>query len=888
MNKIFIILIGLCLSKMSMAQPVYSSAQFTVEKDKVMQGKYTATALSPTHIVSNYQSPANLFQSATIAFKFAINGRDNEMLSGKDHHLTVITVDGKATTPIIKFGQQLQQTSEEVKYLTPNAELTIRLDCRDILNQFKEKGFYTTFNGDKIYKEDFKGIFIAGGTAPLMWDFDNLQHHQELQLKDDDGDGIYEIKIILNKQSDEKHTDAEWNLTKNITPYPQYVSGYPIADALYNLSLEEMLKAIEKDSTFRTGKEWGGVWTRDISYSIILSMAHLQPLVAKYSLLRKVNKNKKIIQDTGTGGAWPVSTDRMIWAVAAWEIYISTGDKDWLQQAYEIIKNSEDDDELNAYDKLTGLVKGESSFLDWREQTYPKWMEPADIYESECLGTNAVHYQANKVLAKMAALLNQQTVAAKHIAIAERIKRGINTYLWIPEKKYYGQYLYGRNYKIVSPRSEALGEALCVIFGIADDARAKELISNAPLTAYGISCIYPQIPDIPPYHNNAIWPFVQTYWLWAAAKAGNETAVTESIMNIYRPAAMFLTNKENMVVDNGDYNGTQINSSIMLWSLSGNLSIVHKVLFGIHFEEDKLSFSPFIPTSLKGNRSLNNFKYRNAVLDIEMSGYGNKISSFSIDGNPSDNHFISAGIKGHHIIKIVLADNETHNGINKVNNYTTLKTPQLKLANDIISWNKVDNAKAYKIFKDGKPLQSTTATQLSVADKAFHEFTVVAIDAKGVESFAAEPVGLYNITNTTIIETEQSNTPATYTYKGFSGTGFVETTTTVNSSLSIPVEVEATGWYAIDIRYANGNGPVNTENKCAIRTLKLDGKNIGVQVYPQRGKDEWSNWGYSNAIQTLITKGKHILTVSLEKENANMNLDINAAMFDLVRFTKLK
>ena len=123
---------------MSMAQPVYKSAGFTVEKDKVIQGKYTATALSPTHIVSNYQSLANLFQSATIAFKFAINGRDNEMLSGKDHHLTVITVNGKATTPIIKFGQQLQQTSEEVKYLTPNAELTIRLDCRDILNQFKE------------------------------------------------------------------------------------------------------------------------------------------------------------------------------------------------------------------------------------------------------------------------------------------------------------------------------------------------------------------------------------------------------------------------------------------------------------------------------------------------------------------------------------------------------------------------------------------------------------------------------------------------------------------------------------------------------------------------------------------------------------------------------
>ena len=58
----------------------------------------------------------------------------------------------------------------------------------------------------------------------------------------------------------------------------------------------------------------------------------------KNSLLRKVNKNGRIIQDTGTGGAWPCSTDRMIWAVAAWELYKVTGDKDWLQQAYMIIK----------------------------------------------------------------------------------------------------------------------------------------------------------------------------------------------------------------------------------------------------------------------------------------------------------------------------------------------------------------------------------------------------------------------------------------------------------------------------------------------------------------------------------------------------------------------
>jgi len=98
------------------------------------------------------------------------------------------------------------------------------------------------------------------------------------------------------------------------------------------MALEEMINVVEPDSTFRTGKAWAGVWTRDISYSIILSMAALQPLVAKYSLMRKV-KNGRIIQDTGTGGAYPVSSDRIVWAVAAWEFYKVTGSEDWLKEA---------------------------------------------------------------------------------------------------------------------------------------------------------------------------------------------------------------------------------------------------------------------------------------------------------------------------------------------------------------------------------------------------------------------------------------------------------------------------------------------------------------------------------------------------------------------------
>jgi alpha-L-rhamnosidase-like protein len=700
-------------------------------------------------------------------------------------------------------------------------------------------------------------------------------------------------EIISNYQSGgdkvlRDKTDQSWVLSKSLNAFPQYHSDYSISDAIYNLSLEEMEKAVEKDSTFRTGKEWGGVWTRDISYSIILSMAYLQPKVAMNSLLRKVNKKKRIIQDTGTGGAYPCSTDRIIWAVAAWELYKVTGDRDWLQQAYIIIKNSVDDDLQNIYDQQTGLVKGESSFLDWREETYPAWMQPADIYESECLGTNAVHYQANMILSDMASLLNKNDEAAKYKNVAEKIKEGINKYLWMPEKNYYAQYLYGRNYKLISPRSEALGEALCILFGIAGNEKAVRIISNTPLTSFGISCIYPQIPGIPPYHNNAIWPFVQTFWLWAAAKAGNEKAVVESIADIYRPAALFLTNKENMVADNGDYNGTQINSSVMLWSLSGNISIVHKVLFGLHFDEDKLSFKPFVPLSMPGKKTLNNFKYRLAVLNIEMEGTGNQIKTFLIDGKPTNTFSVPVTLTGNHDIRIILADNKMSNEtINRVANYTSVETPQLSFENDTLKWNNIEGAKSYRLIENGKQVESTTKNNYIVKENGNNEFTVIAVDSNKVESFAAEPLNYNKNSSPQIFEIETTTKPASYNYKGFSGTGFVETSTFVNQIVTVPVEVTETGLYVVNIKYANGNGPVNTENKCAIRTLKVDAKKTGTFVFPQRGTNEWSNWGYSNAVQTHLTKGKHILLISLETFNDNMNGEVNAAMLDFLVLTRL-
>ena len=134
-------------------------------------------------------------------------------------------------------------------------------------------------------------------------------------------------------------------------------------------------------------------------------MAHMQTSVSINSLLQKINSRLRIIQDTGTGGAWPCSSDRVIWIIAAWEIYLETGNIDWLEMIYPAIQNSLEDDRRVIFDSESNLYRGETSFIDWREQSYPKWMQPVDIYNSKAHNTNVVYAHALEIASKIADIL---------------------------------------------------------------------------------------------------------------------------------------------------------------------------------------------------------------------------------------------------------------------------------------------------------------------------------------------------------------------------------------------------------------------------------------------------------------------------------------------------
>ena len=681
-----------------------------------------------------------------------------------------------------------------------------------------------------------------------------------------------------------------WKLKNDISMYPRLTTSNTLHAAVFNMGLDEMVNAVEPDTTLRTGKEWAGVWTRDVSYSIILSMAYMQPEASKISLKKKVNANGRIIQDTGSGGAWPVSSDRMIWAVAAYEVYKVTGDKEWLKFIYPVIRDSFEDDFKVVYNAESGLVRGETSFIDWREQSYPKWMQTADIYNSEAMNTSVVHAEGLRILSKIADELGKKKEAKRYAEAAKSLTDAINRVFWMDDKGYYAMYTYGRENMILNPRAETLGESLAILFNVASPERAKIISQSNPTTPYGVAIFYPQISDMPSYHNNALWPFVASYWTLACAKAGNEQATLQGFGSVFRPAALFATNKENFNLDNGDI-ATELNSSNMLWSLSGNIALTCRILFGINYEDNGLSFSPFVPKVMADNRTLSNFTYRDAKLNITVKGHGQHIKSFMLNGKECK-PFIPADIKG--VNEIVIEMDCEEIPAQAVNNQPNLKAPLTPIAwieDGRLCWNPIEYIGHYEVILNGKRVAKTRQTSYALTEQG--EWQVIGVSEAGVESFASEPrsnadrfVVEMPGEKTSMKSAEISYQPLT-PIAGYNGNGFVETDHST-AAISVTIDVPADGEYAFSLRYANGNGPVNTENKCAIRTLTVDGNKIGTVVMPHRGVANWDDWGMTNEVKTELKAGKHTLCIEYRPENENMNLSTNHAIIDCVKLVSVK
>jgi len=367
---------------------------------------------------------------------------------------------------------------------------------------------------------------------------------------------------------------------------------------------------------FQTGARWPYVWTRDMSFAADLALARVDPVRTRQSLRFKLSPARDgrtpglfVAQDTGSGGSWPISSDRVVWFLGARDLL---DDDAFAGQVWEALQGTLAQDRQYVFDPAVGLYRGETSFLDWREQTYPAWtaQDVRFIGESYALSTNVLHYQALR-LGEQLARRHGDDRAARYAAWADALRTQIDRRFWREDAGQYMSYLGpagGRDSAgaatalLPVAKVDLLGLSLGVLADVFPVDRARRALSTYPVTAAGSPVVWPQASDQPIYHNRAIWPFVSAYALRAARRLDDAPRIAVEIESILRGAALAGSNMENyemltqaVHVDDGALSGPVVNSQRQLWSVAGYLAMVREGVFGIEADG---SVAPKLPAAL--------------------------------------------------------------------------------------------------------------------------------------------------------------------------------------------------------------------------------------------------------------------------------------------------
>lgn len=362
---------------------------------------------------------------------------------------------------------------------------------------------------------------------------------------------------------------------------------------------------------FETGENWHYVWTRDLSYAVDLGLWRFDSARARNGLEFKLSgvragnaprgpASKRLypMQDTGSGGSWPISTDRIVWFLAARHLL---DDQAFADQVWQALNDTLAQDRQYIFDPRFGLYRGETSFLDWRQQSYPAWTADDVVYiaQSFALSTNVLHYEALRLAARMADRRHDAR-AAGYRKQAGALKQAINARFWRADRGMYMSYLGGDGQPVEA--YDLLGLSLAVTSGVADGGRAKASLAHYPAWPAGSPVIWPERADQPIYHNRAIWPFVSAYALRAARITQQPGRIAHELHSLLRGAALAGSNMENyelatesIHVDDGKLSGPVVDSPRQLWSVAGYLDMVTEGVFGL---EDDGTVKPELPASL--------------------------------------------------------------------------------------------------------------------------------------------------------------------------------------------------------------------------------------------------------------------------------------------------
>ena len=738
---------------------------------------------------------------------------------------------------------------------------------------------------------------------------------------------------------------------------PRLRTGHDLFDAVYALALDEVRENSVDSITdasfnggqplpcpeggcFETGRKWPWVWTRDTAYAVELGLAAVDPVRSKNSLMFKTSErrgggDRQVVQDTGSGGAWPVSTDRVVWALGARAVLneLEGAEREaFADTVIEVLRNTVELDRLVVFDSASGLYFGEQSFLDWREQSYPLWTraDVIDIATSRSLSTNVLHLQALRLLTELLEERGDGSGAGRYRGFADALESAMAAF-WREDVGAWGSFLPTPLDGVPVGRLDLLGTSLATLAGLSPERAAASLAAHA---AYGpnLPVMWPQQQLVAIYHNRASWPFVSAYALLAAkeldgvAGLAMDGTVEHIVEGMWQAAALNLSHMENLEGETGapwredpGFSGPVVNSQRQLWSVAGHLAMVHRGIFGLEPEKAGLKVVPWLTGGLRdglfgGTDRLVLFDYpfrgRAVTVVVRLPAVGSgeryRVGAVTVDGvglDVADGEVVipiaRLGVSGARVVVEVqmVAETGASRAVTRANpaNWREVFSPRTPLIQRIeveggklrlALWSNEDdkNGLEFAVWRDGVKvadgLSGTTESWVDPASDAGADrspcYVVEARFSTGNMSQRSRAVCWWG--------------PGFERVRTFPATGFVAVGGTLvenhgrwhyegwgdaGHSLEIrDIEVEA-GRYLVQVGYGNGAGPISTGIACGTKRVRVvrksDSAIVGDGVLVMPQLGRWDLWGLSSYVPVELAAGRYDVVILSDDIATNMS-----------------
>ncbi len=428
------------------------------------------------------------------------------------------------------------------------------------------------------------------------------------------------------------------------------------------------------------GLEYDTPWTRDTAINVWNGAGLIFPEASRSTLLSVLERSADGKIRIG-GQYW----DAIIWVTGAWAYYLYTGDRDMLALAFEATRNSLAHFEATELNPATGLFRGpacygdgvaaypdryaqtggSSSILAWPGCNPDKVSTPGVGIPMQALSTNCLYYNAYRLMSDLTGELGLPEDPA-WAQKAEQLRAAIHQRLWDPQR---GMYRYLDDEWGGSDHQEGLGSSFALLLGVAGPDQARKVLANQHITPYGIPCVWPSYaryrrdPDSFGRHSGTVWPHIQGFWAEAAARAGAidlfrhelfrlaELAVRDGMFaEIYHP----LSGEIYGGLQEGAPDWQWHSCRRQTWSATAFLRMALMGLVGMDFTPQGIAFCPTLPPGVS-RLSLRGLPYRAAILNVTITGTGNQLAEFTLNGHTPERAFLSAQAENEQEIMLKLS-----------------------------------------------------------------------------------------------------------------------------------------------------------------------------------------------------------------------------------------